>query len=81
MKVCRRCGKINQSMGNSGYCPACLVEERSDYENVRNYVRTHPNVSVMDAHMATGVSLKTIHRLIRNGDLTLKEGSAESPEN
>ncbi len=73
MKVCRRCGKIDQSVNAAGFCVGCFISERQDYDNVRNYVRTHPNVTVIDAHMATGVSLKTIDRLIRDGDLSLKQ--------
>lgn len=73
MRVCRRCGKINQALNAAGYCPACYMAEKQDYDLVRNYVRTHPNVTVIDAHLGTGVSLKTIQRLIRDGDLSIKE--------
>lgn len=73
MKVCRRCGKIDNGLNPAGYCQRCFEEERHDCDLVRNYVRTHPNVTVMDAHIATGVSLKTINRLIDGGDLSIKE--------
>lgn len=75
MKVCRRCGKIDQSVNLVGFCSKCYSAERQDFENVRNYIRTHPDVSVIDAHLATGVSLRTIQRLIRDGDLSIKQNS------
>lgn len=78
-KVCKRCGKIDQSVNTAGYCKGCYDQEKADYELVRSYVRLHPNVTVYVTHKATGVSLKAIARMVQEGGLTLKENE-ESEE-
>ncbi len=78
-KVCRRCGKIDQSVNLAGYCTVCYQAEKADYELVRSFVRLNPNVTVFETNRATGVSLKTIARMIKDGDLSLRE--SEESEN
>lgn len=67
--VCKRCGKINKTAANTGYCSTCQPLERQDYEVVKNYVSAHPNAQMIEVHRATGVSLKVIDRMINNGGL------------
>lgn len=78
-KVCRRCGKIDQSVNPAGYCTVCYQQEKADFELVRSFVRLNPNVTVFETNRATGVSLKTIARMIKDGDLSLRE--SEESEN
>jgi hypothetical protein len=78
--VCKRCGKINQTAANTGYCSICQPLERMDYEVVRDYVNTHPKAQMIEVHKQTNVSLKVIDRMIQNGGLVVVENKIEEKE-
>jgi hypothetical protein len=72
-QVCKRCEKIDSTVNQSGYCSSCLMIVKKEYEIVRQYVRLHPKVTVIEVQKATGVSFKAINRMVKEGDLSLAD--------
>lgn len=74
---CQRCGRIDQTASESGFCHKCKEIEKAEYNLVREYVRTHPNASVIEVHNQTQVALKTLDRMVVNGSLILVDHEEE----
>lgn len=68
IRNCKRCGNIFNYRGIS-ICNNCVTQDEKDYGLVRDYIIEHPNSSTVEVSEATGVSVKTISRFIREGRL------------
>lgn len=65
---CPICGKIYLK-NNFSMCTACYQLEEKNEMLVADYVREHPNCSVLQIHTETGVKESTILRMIKSGRL------------
>ena len=70
---CPRCGRVFMKVFES-ICPTCVKEEDQSFEEVRAYVKEHPNRSIKVVSEACNVSVKRILRYIREGKLEATTG-------
>ncbi|HEX3048930.1 MAG TPA: MerR family transcriptional regulator [Bacillota bacterium] len=66
IRNCKRCNKIFNSTGTS-VCPECNQQEQEDFSKIRDYLFSHPNSSIMDVNLATGIDIKIISRFLKDG--------------
>ncbi|MCL6589538.1 MAG: hypothetical protein K6U80_06250 [Firmicutes bacterium] len=66
IRNCKRCNKIFRSDG-SGVCPECSPQEQEDFSKIRDYLFSHPNSSIIDVKLATGIDVKVISRFLKDG--------------
>ena len=66
IRNCKRCNKIFNSAGTS-VCPECTKQEQDDFSKIRDYLFTHPNSSIIDVNLATGIDVKIITRFLKDG--------------
>ena len=72
-KNCPRCGKVFVSVIDT-VCPSCAKELELKFEDVRAFVKDHPNRTIKEVSEACEVSVKTILRYIREGKLEASTG-------
>lgn len=75
LKNCERCGRL--FLGVELVCPACLEKEQEEFQQVRDYLREHPDAAVLEVSAATGVQVERLRRWAREGRLQLKPSDAE----
>lgn len=72
LQNCKRCGKLFNSKGHS-VCPQCVEKDNADFERIREYMLTHPNVSALELSRETGVEPSVITRFWREGRFITRE--------
>lgn len=65
-EMCKRCGKIFDRNGRS-YCEDCFKKTEREHDLIIEYIRKHPDASILDIIMATGVTLRSINCLVEDG--------------
>ena len=70
---CPRCGRIFMKI-REPICPTCVKEEELKFEDVRAYVKEHPNRTIREVSEQCNVSVKSILRYIRDGKLEASSG-------
>jgi hypothetical protein len=63
---CKRCGQLILHT-QSSFCKICLEEQKSDIQQVKDYLNTHSNATLLELHNATGIPLQTLQALIKDG--------------
>jgi hypothetical protein len=66
IRNCKRCNKIFRSDGPA-VCPECSPNEQGDFSKIRDYLFSHPNSSIFDVNLATGIDVKIISRFLKDG--------------
>jgi len=61
---CERCNKIFNKM-STPLCPSCIEQEEQDLQTVNTALREQPGQTVEELAESTGVSKRTILRLIK----------------
>jgi uncharacterized protein YerC len=61
---CERCNRIFNKI-KTPLCPECIEKEEDDFKIVNEALREQPNQTVQELAEKTGVSEKTILRLVR----------------
>ena len=75
-RQCTECGGVMVFKGLGEYeCEGCGQLAYDDYGKVRNYIEVHRGANAAQIEEATGVSQKTIRRLLKEGRLEIAEGS------
>lgn len=69
---CSKCRKLFVSIGRS-ICPACVEEERDEFDVVRKYLSENPHSTASQIAKATGVSENIIINLVKKGSLLANE--------
>lgn len=71
MTICKECGSIFESTDTSqGYvCSNCVEQEAEDFEIIKQYIKLHPQASLINVVSDTGVPLKRVQKLLTNGRL------------
>lgn len=74
---CKKCGRIFQQVTSRRICPDCERELEDKFVEVRDYIRDHPNVSIMEVSRETEVSVEQLKQWVREERLlfTNAEGS------
>lgn len=55
------------------YCKSCFEKNEKEYDLISDYIRKHPNSTVLDIITETGVSLKSINCFVADGDISYVE--------
>lgn len=71
-EMCRRCGKLFNRNGKS-YCEDCFQKAEREHDLIIEYVRKHPDASILEIITATGVALKSINCLVEDGYVSYVE--------
>lgn len=67
IKNCSRCGKIYVE-NSMKLCPECIAQEEEDEHKIVEYLRdVVDHASIDQIHEATGVAIKVINRMIKQG--------------
>lgn len=75
-RQCEKCGGVMVFQGLGEYrCEDCGELAYDDYGKVRAYIEEHKGANAAQVEEATGVSQKTIRRLLKDGRLEVAEGS------
>lgn len=75
-RECEKCGGVMVFQGLGEYkCEKCDELAYDDYGKVRGYIEEHRGATAAQVEEATGVSQKTIRRLLKEGRLEVAEGS------
>lgn len=59
---CKHCGELFLRK-KSDYCSECQTANDRMYMKVRDYVRSHPQSTVMDVHVKTGIPVAKLLEL------------------
>lgn len=73
---CKKCSRLYQSFGNAPYCPTCMEELEKGFDLVKDYIYEHPKANAVEISQETGVAEKDIFYFLREGRLSLSEGSS-----
>ncbi|WP_313996808.1 hypothetical protein [uncultured Paenibacillus sp.] len=63
---CTSCGQVMLN-SRSMFCGDCLEKYSLDIEKVKDYIKTHPRPSLMEAYQKTDIPIKTIQQFIKDG--------------
>lgn len=76
-RVCKECGGVMIFQGVGEYqCEKCNLVAYDDYGKVRLYIETHAGANAAEIEANTGVSQRTIRRMLRESRLAVAEGSS-----
>lgn len=75
VQICEYCGNLAETTTNK-MCPAC----RKEYQQIRQLVVDHPNITIIAVSQKTGVSVSKIQTFVRKGWFIMGEGIAEQLE-
>lgn len=75
--TCEKCGGIMIFKGVGEYqCEDCRAVDYDDYGKVRRFLEEHPGATASEAEMSTGVSQKSIRRMLKENKLEISQDSA-----
>lgn len=75
-RVCEKCGGVMVFKGVGEYrCEKCGAVAYDDYGKVRGYIEGHKGATAAQIEAETGVSQRTIRRLLKDGRIEIAEGS------
>ena len=77
VRNCPNCGRLFNFI-RTDLCPVCIEEQEKEFTKVRDYLRSHPNVSLIELSEATEVEEEKIIRWIQEGRIEAKRMS-EAP--
>lgn len=73
---CKQCGGIMVYQGVGEYqCEACKFVDWDDYGKARNYIEKHKGANAAEIEKATGVSQRSIRRMLKESRLEIADGS------
>jgi hypothetical protein len=72
LKNCARCGRAFHG-DTWALCPECLEAEQEDFDNVRQFIKDNPKVSIEVVAEATGVDEDRIREFLKQGRIDVAE--------
>ena len=75
IRNCRSCGRIFNYVAGPIVCPACREGLEKKFQEVKEYIREHPGVTIPDVSEACDVEPNTIRQWLREERLELAENS------
>lgn len=78
LRNCPSCGKLFADTG-LGICPDCCEKARREEKIVIEYVREHPNTTVMEICKETGAPVKLVTEMVRHGQFAASGGQIFYP--
>ncbi len=77
VKNCPKCGKLFTYTPGNRVCAQCIKEEEELFEEIRIFIKEHPNCTMAEVSEQTGVSAKKLIRYIREGRIEISKGMSE----
>ncbi len=75
-RTCQKCGSVMIFQGVGEYCcEKCNFVDYDDYGKVRKYLETHKGATALEVESATGVSQRTIRRLLKESRIEVADGT------
>jgi len=75
-RLCKQCGGVMVYRGIGEYrCEDCGFDDYDDYGKVRRYIEKNKGATAMDIEAVTGVSQKTIRRMLKESRLEVASNS------
>ncbi len=72
LRNCANCGKLFSAPTSSmKLCLNCDREEHQQFEKVKEYIKEHPQATVIEITKETGVERKQIYEWVRSGRLDM----------
>lgn len=68
LKNCPKCGRLYTYV-NRFLCPACIEEEEQEFEQIKEYIYSHPGANTIEVAAATDIDEDKIVKFIRQGRL------------
>ena len=75
-QTCKRCGRLFNYFAGDKLCPACKDEMEVKFQEVKEYIREHPNVTIAQVSEDCDIQPTWIQKWLREERLELTEGSA-----
>lgn len=72
---CKKCARLYQPFGSAPYCPSCMEEMENNFDLVKEYIYEHPLANAVEISQETGVPEKDIFYFLKEGRLSVSEGS------
>ena len=73
---CKKCGGVMVFKGVGEYhCEDCEAVDYDDYGKVRCYIEKHPGATAFEVESTTGVSQRTIRKLLRDKRIQVAAGT------
>lgn len=77
VRNCKSCGRLFNYMGGQQICSVCRDSLEKKFQEVKEYINSHPRVSISQAAEDNDVSVKQIKQWVREERLILSEPSAD----
>lgn len=75
-KICDECGGVLVFVGVGEYhCEKCGTVRYDDYGKVRLYIEKHPGANASEVENATGVTQRSIRRMLKENRIEIAENS------
>jgi Zn finger protein HypA/HybF involved in hydrogenase expression len=68
---CLKCGRVFKSDGYLSICPECMGRDYGEFDEIRDYIRTHPNAKLLDLSKDLDVPVATIKRYLKEERLEI----------
>ena len=76
VRNCRKCGKLFNHIAGMPICPACREKLEEKFQNVKKYIREHPQADIKEVAEECEVEVGQIQQWIREERL---EFTSDSP--
>lgn len=77
VKNCKTCGRLFNYMGGPPLCPACQKDLEDKFQEVKQYLREHPDASIHEVSEELDVSVKQLKQWVREERLSVSNAGAD----
>lgn len=75
IQQCKECKRLFEPLYHSYICPACIEQMDKEFLIVKDYVYDHPDANVIKVSLDTGIPVKKILNMLREGRLKIADTS------
>lgn len=75
IQQCRECKRLFESLYDSTICPACVEKMDKEFLVVKDYVYDHPDANVIKVSVETGIPVKRVLNMLREGRLSIADAN------
>ena len=77
---CKECRRLFNAIGSERLCPNCAAKLEEKFQEVKEYLREHPNAHIYDVSNNNDVSVKQVTQWVREERLIFSEDSMDGIE-
>lgn len=78
-EICGRCGKMFPKNGRA-YCEDCFEKTEKELDLILEYISKYPDATILEIITETGVSLKSINCLVKEGHVSYVENKLDKAQ-